>query len=233
MFLVGQFQDEQTGGHFAESARSTLNGNPNVWITLQNGVHADSLGPSTITRWAEFLNLYVADEIPVVPPSVIGLSGALYKYLADARRPRRSRSRASPAITDVAAAKAEFKKDPRVRLLMDNGGGTVGPGSHRRDVGARLRLVAGEEGTGDAVLPRRRRHRSRRAAQRVRRRPATRPTREARPRQTLPGHGAATRGRRSRRYDWAPVADGQGPRLHHGAARRRRRHRRPVAASTS
>ena len=66
VFLVGQFQDEQTGGHFAESLKY-LNGNPNVWISLQNGVHADSLGPTTITRWAEFLKLYVANEIPVIP----------------------------------------------------------------------------------------------------------------------------------------------------------------------
>ena len=40
-----------------------------MWISLQNGVHADSLGPSTITRWAEFMKLYVADEIPSDPGS--------------------------------------------------------------------------------------------------------------------------------------------------------------------
>ena len=43
-FLVGQFQDEQTGGHFAESLQYLAH-NPNVWISMQNGVHADSLGP--------------------------------------------------------------------------------------------------------------------------------------------------------------------------------------------
>ena len=82
-FLVGQFQDEQTGGHFPESL-SYLNGKPNVWISLQNGVHADSLGPSTITRWAEFMKLYVAREVPRIPPAVIALSGELYRFLADA-----------------------------------------------------------------------------------------------------------------------------------------------------
>ena len=45
VFLVGQFQDEQTGGHFPE-AIPYLNGNKNVWVTLQNGVHVDSLGPT-------------------------------------------------------------------------------------------------------------------------------------------------------------------------------------------
>src|SRR3954453_20987971 len=81
-FLVGQFQDEQTGGHFPE-ALGALKGNPRVWLSLQNGVHADSLGPTTITRWAEFLKLYVANEIPVIPSSVLSLSSALYSYLAD------------------------------------------------------------------------------------------------------------------------------------------------------
>ena len=38
-----------------------------MWISLQNGVHVDSLGPDTITRWVEFLKLYVADEVPRVP----------------------------------------------------------------------------------------------------------------------------------------------------------------------
>ncbi len=47
-------------------------------------MHVDSLGPTTITRWAEFLKLYVANEIPVVPDSVLSLSGALYAALADA-----------------------------------------------------------------------------------------------------------------------------------------------------
>jgi uncharacterized protein len=69
-FFVGQFQDEQTGGHFAQSL-PYLNGKPNVWISLQNGVHADSLGPSTITRWAEFMKIYVAGEVPRIPPVVI------------------------------------------------------------------------------------------------------------------------------------------------------------------
>jgi len=66
VFLVGQFQDEQTGGHWPELIKN-LKKNPNVWVTLQNGVHVDSLGPSTITRWAEFMNLFVAERVPVVP----------------------------------------------------------------------------------------------------------------------------------------------------------------------
>jgi predicted acyl esterase len=126
-FLVGQFQDEQTGGHFPESLGG-LAKNKRVWLSLQNGVHADSLGPSTITRWAEFLKLYVANEIPVVPDSVLSLSGVLYQFLADAPASPVLQSRFA-GMTDVAAAKRIFEKDPRVRLLMDNGAGPAGAGS--------------------------------------------------------------------------------------------------------
>ena len=91
-------------------------------------MHADSLGPSTITRWAEFLKLYVAGEIPRIPPSIIGLSGELYRFLADAGAAPVEQSRLA-SFTSLAAAKAEFEKDARVRLLMDNGAGPQGPGS--------------------------------------------------------------------------------------------------------
>ncbi len=128
VFWVGQFQDEQTGGHFAESL-SKLDDNKNVWITIQNGVHADSLGPSSITRWAEFMNLFVADRIPVVPPTVLSSSSVLYHSLADAPAAPVEQSRFAN-YTDVDQARAEFKKDPRVRILMDNGAAIAGqPGA--------------------------------------------------------------------------------------------------------
>ena len=127
-FLVGQFQDEQTGGHFPEALGALAN-NKHVWMTLQNGVHVDSLGPDTTTRWVEFLDLYVADEVPSIPQSVLALSGELYKFLADAGAKPVLQSRFAGSGMTVAQAKAVFEKDPRVRLLMDNGGTDIGPGT--------------------------------------------------------------------------------------------------------
>jgi predicted acyl esterase len=118
-FLVGAYQDEQTGGHFVESL-GRLKNNRNVWLSLQNGVHADSLGPSTITRWVEFMNLFVADRIPVVPPLVLALGGELYNFLADSAALPVEQSRFA-TYTSLAKAKSDFRKDPRVRLMMDNG----------------------------------------------------------------------------------------------------------------
>ena len=57
-----------------------------MWISLQNGVHADSLGPRTITRWAEFMKLYVAGEVPRIPPAVIALAASSTSLATPARR---------------------------------------------------------------------------------------------------------------------------------------------------
>jgi predicted acyl esterase len=206
-FLVGQFQDEQTGPHFAEALKQ-LAKNPNVWITMQNGVHSDSLGPTSITRWAEFLQLYVADQIPTIPPTILSLSGELYKFLADAGASPVLQSRFA-GTADVAAAKATFARDPRVRLLMDNGAGTAGPGS----IGATWELnygawpvreakatsyFLGANGTLTAAKP-----------------PAAATESyvsdpKARPAQTLPGNGETDAWKAQPPYDWAPIAAGKG-----------------------
>jgi len=133
VFLLGQFQDEQTSAHFVESL-AKLKKNRNVWITLQNGVHADSLGPNSITRWVEFMNLFVADRIPVVPPLILSQSSALYEGLANAASAPVEQSRfAGYPESDLGKAMAEFKQDPRIRVLMDNGTGVPG---HPGGIGA-------------------------------------------------------------------------------------------------
>jgi predicted acyl esterase len=206
VFLVGQFHDEQTGGHFAE-ALSALNGRRDVFLSLQNGVHADSLGPSTITRWAEFMKLYVAREVPRVPDSVLALSGALYQYLADAGAAPVQQSRFVGA-SSAAAAKAAFRRDPHVRLLMDNGAGPQGPGS----IGATWELERSAWPPRD-LRPRRLFLRpggelgarpGRRASAAYRSDP------RARPAQTLPGDGAEDAWKAQPPYTWAPLAAGRG-----------------------
>ena len=206
-FLVGQFQDEQTGAHFVESLNQ-LAGNPNVWISLQNGVHVDSLGPSTVVRWVEFLNLFVADRIPKVSPTVLALSDQLYALIAGAPAAPVLQSRFA-AMTNVAAAKVIFKRDPRVRLLMDNGAGPQGLGS----IGATWELAYGAWpirevkaksyylGAGGSLT-------------------STRPVLSgsasyiadpgARPQQTLHGVGTGDDWKAQPRYDWQPLATGKG-----------------------
>jgi predicted acyl esterase len=128
-FFASQFQDEQTGGHFGESL-DNLKDNPNVWMVLQNGPHVDSLGPSVITRWVEFMKLFVADEVPKVDPAVLELGPALYEAVAPGAGSAPLQQTRFVNYTNVDDAMKEFKKDLRVRVLMENGNAVPGkPGA--------------------------------------------------------------------------------------------------------
>ena len=58
-----------------------LHGDQNVYVTMMNGTHTDSLGPDTISRWLEFLDLYVADRVPTASPTLDALAPTLYSGL--------------------------------------------------------------------------------------------------------------------------------------------------------
>jgi uncharacterized protein len=127
VFLVGAFQDEQTGGQWpsivADFAR-----NPHVWVTMVNGTHIDSFGPATISRWIEFLHLFVADDLPSAPPVLSALGPVLYRQITGAP------SETIPPLRfthepNLRTARHDFEQDPRVRVLFDNGGGSLGPGA--------------------------------------------------------------------------------------------------------
>ena len=70
-YLSGAWQDEQTGGHFPYLLEN-LTGVPDgtLKVQLYNGTHADALGPDLIVRLGEFLDFYVAERIPSIPPIV-------------------------------------------------------------------------------------------------------------------------------------------------------------------
>ncbi len=127
VFVSGAFQDEQTGGQWP-AIIGALAHDPHVWATVVNGTHVDSLGPGTISRWIEFLDLFVADQLPTAPPILQTLTTQLYQGLAGAP------SGPVPVLQythapSVSAARAAFEHQPRVRVLLDNGGGSAGPGA--------------------------------------------------------------------------------------------------------
>ena len=212
-FLVGAFQDEQTGGHFPNSL-GKLRANRDTWITLMNGVHGDALGPSTLTRWIEFLDLFVADELPGLP-----FEGSLNPYLVavtlydltfgDALTPQPSTRFLGMS---VAEARRAFRKDPRVRLLMDNGAALPGsPGA----IGAAWDLefdgwpIRSAKATPFYLA---------RDGRLTRSKPGRSGTAsylgdpKARPPQTLLGEAAENNGAWAAQpnYDWTSLADGKG-----------------------
>jgi hypothetical protein len=128
VFLVGALEDEETGPQWPDLI-TALKRDKDVYVTMLNGTHTDSLGPDTISRWLEFLDIYVAGRVPSAAPTLASLASAVYANVTNG-----AKSVALPAIRfttepSVATAKAAFAAhDPRVRVLFDNGGGSLGPG---------------------------------------------------------------------------------------------------------
>ncbi|MCF8608163.1 peptidase S15 family protein, partial [Gordonia sp. HY442] len=127
VFIAGAAQDEQTGPSWVD-VLSKLDHNPKVWANIVNGRHFDSLGPQILSRWAEFLQIFVADEVPTTPPTMAPLGLAVYPAATNAPGQPIPPVRFSDS-PNVKTAKARFAKStPRVRALFGNGAGTAGPG---------------------------------------------------------------------------------------------------------
>ena len=66
VFLTGQWQDEQTSGHFADML-DRFTGTDQLHVFMTNGPHGDGLTLPNFQRWTEFLDLYVARRVPSIP----------------------------------------------------------------------------------------------------------------------------------------------------------------------
>ncbi|MGH9089896.1 MAG: CocE/NonD family hydrolase [Acidimicrobiales bacterium] len=128
VYLAGAFQDEQTGPQWP-AVVPALRHDPHVWVTMVNGTHVDSLGPAVLSRWLEFLDIFVARQVPHISPLIEAASGSLYSLLVHAPAEPLPPLRFTGA-PDAAAARQDFERQtPRVRVLFDNGGGSLGPGA--------------------------------------------------------------------------------------------------------
>ena len=103
------------------------------WFTFTNGAHIDSLDPYTYDRWYDFLELYVAHQAPIE------------NRRSFTPRPRSStRKRWDCPKTDIVtlpsdpiqekltyeSALAAFEALPEIRVLFDNGAGTLAARRH-------------------------------------------------------------------------------------------------------
>jgi predicted acyl esterase len=120
VFIAGAWQDEETGAHFADMLNRF---SPNIVVkaTLVNGMHADSLGPALLTRWAEFLDFYVARRVPTVSPATRLVANAVLSAGAHGAVTLPP-DRFDPA-TPYQTALASYEAEPRVRVLFDSGAG--------------------------------------------------------------------------------------------------------------
>ena len=202
VFLSGALQDEQTGPQWPALINAFPKSTP-VFANMVNGDHIDSADPQTISRWLEFLDLYVADEVPTPPERhwgararrVRGAGGVGFLGGAASGRCGSRRHRA------VAVAKADFDKDtPHVRVLFDNGAGQTGPGTIGATYAAELlELASGRQ--PDHAVP------GRQAAGSS----VSGPPRVTPPSRSIPVCGPARAFRRTAMRGW-PTRVGTGPR---------------------
>jgi uncharacterized protein len=125
-FVGGSWQDEETGGYWPALIDRFSPDIP-LKVTMVNGTHAEPFGPEVITRWAEFLDFYVARRVPTIPPDVRALAPIGYAALAGV--PLELPPDRFSGETDFGAALARYEAEPPIRVLFDNGAGGPAPGA--------------------------------------------------------------------------------------------------------
>ena len=117
VFLAGAWQDEQTGGHFP-ALLDDFDSAPQLYATMVNGSHTESLSLGVLGRYADFLELYVARTVPgtvksfiapILAESLTGIGGL----------------RLPPQIDysgmTYRQALARFEAQKRIRILFEEG----------------------------------------------------------------------------------------------------------------
>jgi predicted acyl esterase len=118
VFLAGTWQDQETGSHFAQMLDDFSPDIP-MKIMLMNGIHQDSIGPAVVSQWLEFLDFYVAKEIPSIPVTTRAVASVLLSGAFGGRvtlAPDRFTDQ-----PDFASALRAYQAEPRVQVLFDVG----------------------------------------------------------------------------------------------------------------
>ncbi|MGA2522237.1 MAG: CocE/NonD family hydrolase, partial [Acidimicrobiales bacterium] len=129
VFISGALEDDQTGPQWP----ALLNAFPaatHVFANMVNGGHIDSADSQTMSRWLEFLDIFVANKVPKDP----GIIGDEVLTLFASQASGTSNQAALPpyrftTAKTVAKAETQFiKKTPNVEVLFDSGAGSAGAG---------------------------------------------------------------------------------------------------------
>jgi len=130
VFISGAMQDEQTGPQWP-AILTALPAQTPVFANLLNGGHIDSTDPQIISRWLEFLDLYVADKVPTQPSAISGIILDQFTSFAagtTAQAPLPA-IRFTTAKTFTQGRSLFVYQTKRVQILFDNGAGAVGTGN--------------------------------------------------------------------------------------------------------
>ncbi|MFN8025125.1 MAG: CocE/NonD family hydrolase [Acidimicrobiia bacterium] len=122
-FVAGAWQDQETGAHFANMLDDFAPGVPLKAVVL-NGIHADTLGPSVLSQWIEFLDFYVAKKIPSIPPVTRALADVVLQRVFGPGAQLEPDHFVDE--TDYATALKKYEAEPELRVLFDVGATTDG-----------------------------------------------------------------------------------------------------------
>jgi len=120
VFLTGAFQDEQTGPQFTTMLDS-FDRAPLLRVGLWNGRHPDGYGPQNLNRWFEFLELYVAERVPVMNPIVRSVLPSMIAGEFDLADAVLEGDRFTSHGTNLATARAAYEAEEPVRVIFENG----------------------------------------------------------------------------------------------------------------
>ena len=117
VLLAGAWQDEQTGGHFADMLQN-FTGTDHFYATLTNGLHTESIGAGSFPRLAEFLDLYVARRVPSLD-SARAIAPVLAESIFGTNQITLPPDRFTGMTYDEALA--AFENDPPIEVLFEEG----------------------------------------------------------------------------------------------------------------
>ena len=129
VFMSGAWQDEQTGPQFADMLGNFTN-SPDFHVMLFNGRHPDGYTPEVLSHWLEFLQLYVAKQVPHIDPAIRSAAPPYFEDSFHAKNLQFSPDEYAafyPANYD--GALAQWKASPKVRVLFERGASDAGAGS--------------------------------------------------------------------------------------------------------
>ena len=129
VFLSGAWQDEQTGPQFADML-GNFTGSPDANFTLLNGRHPDGYTPQVLSRWLEFLQFYVAEQVPHIDEGLREASPVFFEDSFGVPGLIFAENRFEEFGDDqYEQALAAYQAEPAVRVIFESGVGGEVPGS--------------------------------------------------------------------------------------------------------
>ncbi len=119
VFVVGQWQDEQTGPYFFTLFDQLKNASA-LRMTATNGVHIDGLAPQVLAEWQVFLELFVAKRVPL-EPKIRNFAPFIFDSVYHSKMTLPDTRFRNYATVDEAVA--AWKAEPKLRVIFENGAG--------------------------------------------------------------------------------------------------------------